>query len=75
MTSRNGTRLLLNSVNRLILKGEQVIKPIEMFFIDELGCLEKICEKIGHVSHSGGGSLPEQLNTFCPIAINANRGS
>jgi hypothetical protein len=46
-----------------------------MFFIDELGCLEKICEKIGHVSHSGGGSLPEQLNTFCPIAINANRGS
>jgi len=46
-----------------------------MFFIDELEHFEKICEKIGHVSLTGGGSLPEQLNTLLSGRNNANRGS
>jgi regulator of protease activity HflC (stomatin/prohibitin superfamily) len=51
------TRSLLNTA-RLMEENQTLYR------LKELEYLEKICEKIGNVSLTGGGSLLEQLNTL-----------
>ncbi|MDD4297664.1 MAG: slipin family protein [Ruminiclostridium sp.] len=51
------TRSLLNTAK--IMEENQTL-----YRLKELEFLEKICEKIGNVSLTGGGSLLEQLNTL-----------
>lgn len=51
------TRSLLNTA-KLMDENQTLYK------LKELEFLEKICDKIGHISLTGGGSLLEQLNTL-----------
>ena len=51
------TRSLLNTAK--LMDENQTL-----YRLKELEYLEKICEKIGHISLTGGGSLLEQLNTL-----------
>lgn len=51
------TRSLLNTA-KLMDENET------LFRLKELEFLEKICEKIGHISLTGGGNLLEQLNSL-----------
>lgn len=57
------TRSLLNTAK--LMEENQTL-----YRLKELEFLEKICEKIGNVSLSGGGSLLEQLNTLLSNKIN-----
>lgn len=58
------TRSLLNTAK--LMEENQTL-----YRLKELEFLEKICEKIGNVSLTGGGSLLEQLNT---LLSNKNSG-
>ncbi|PZD92960.1 slipin family protein [Paenibacillus sambharensis] len=51
------TRSLLNTAK--LMDDNQTL-----YRLKELEFLEKICEKIGHISLSGGGNLLEQLNSL-----------
>ncbi len=62
------TRSLLNTA-RLMEENQTLYR------LKELEYLEKICEKIGNVSLTGGGSLLEQLNTLLSGCGNPNKGS
>lgn len=62
------TRSLLNTAK--LMEENQTL-----YRLKELEYLEKICEKIGNVSLTGGGSLLEQLNTLLLSRNNANGGN
>lgn len=62
------TRSLLNTAK--LMEENQTL-----YRLKELEYLEKICEKIGNVSLTGGGSLLEQLNTLLSGRNNTNSGS
>ncbi len=60
------TRSLLNTAK--LMEENQTL-----YRLKELEFLEKICEKIGNVSLTGGGSLLEQLNTLLSNKVNDNK--